>query len=89
MTGIGIMVFSIIMTAGLVIYQRQVYKRTGSLIIQADSLHYITDLLMNLSIIISLLLVMVMGWVWGDAVLAILIALYILTPYLEVGRRAF
>src|ERR1044072_103136 len=45
--GIAVMVFSIILTIGLVTYQRHVVRRTGSLAIGADELHYRGDLLLN------------------------------------------
>ena len=48
--GIGVMVFSMILTAGLVIFQRNVSQKTGSLAIKADSLHYTSDFLVNVAI---------------------------------------
>src|SRR3954447_26126511 len=45
--GITVMVFSIILTVGLVTYQRHVVRRTGSLAIGADELHYRGDLFLN------------------------------------------
>src|SRR5437762_5888481 len=45
--GIAVMVFSIVVTIGLVSYQRHVVRRTGSLAIGADELHYRGDLLLN------------------------------------------
>jgi ferrous-iron efflux pump FieF len=57
-TGIGIvvMLFSLVMTIGLVTYQRHVVRRTGSLAINADALHYSGDILMNFSVIAALLI---------------------------------
>ena len=45
--GIAVMLFSLIVTIGLVAYQRHVVRRTGSLAINADALHYSSDVLMN------------------------------------------
>ncbi|TMJ62577.1 MAG: cation diffusion facilitator family transporter, partial [Alphaproteobacteria bacterium] len=42
--GIAVMVFSIVVTLGLVTYQRHVVRHTGSLAIGADELHYRSDL---------------------------------------------
>lgn len=75
--GIGISLFSIILTAALVWYQRRVVKLTGSPAIAADSLHYQTDLYMNAAILVAMLLNFY-GMAYADALFAIGIALYIL-----------
>lgn len=87
--GIAVMTLSLVLTTALVIYQRNVFKRTKSLIVQADSLHYYSDIMMNISIIGSLLAVKFLGIMWLDSVLAIGIALYVMKEGLEVGKRAF
>lgn len=75
--GIGISLFSIVLTAVLVWYQRYVVKLTGSPAIAADSLHYQTDLYMNTAILIAMVLNL-LGVLYADAIFAIGIALYIL-----------
>src|SRR6266576_2031781 len=52
--GIGVMIFSIVLTIGLVLFQRYVLRRTGSIAITADELHYRGDLVLNLSVIAAL-----------------------------------
>jgi ferrous-iron efflux pump FieF len=54
--GIAVVVFSIVVTIGLVLYQRHVVRRTGSIAISADELHYRSDLVLNLSVIAALVL---------------------------------
>jgi len=54
--GIAVMVFSIVITLGLVAYQRHVVHHTGSLAIGADELHYRSDLALNLGVIATLVL---------------------------------
>ena len=75
--GMAVTIFSIVATALLVLYQGRVIKQTDSPAIRADRLHYQTDLLMNVAILLSLGL-SAFGVIWADAVFAILIALYIL-----------
>lgn len=75
--GITVGVVSIILTALLVLYQRKVVKQTGSPAIQADSLHYQTDLYMNAAILVAMLLNL-NGFIYADSLFAIGIALYIL-----------
>lgn len=87
--GIGVMLFSMVLTGALVLYQRHVVRRTGSLIVQADSLHYLGDVLMNISIIASLLAAMFFHIHWLDSLLAIAIALYVIKEASEIGRRSF
>lgn len=52
--GIVIMVISIALTLLLTLFQRYVIKKTNSLAIKADSLHYKTDLAINLVVILAL-----------------------------------
>jgi len=86
--GIAVMVFSIAATLGLLAFQRHVIRRTGSMAISADALHYRTDLMVNASVIVALLLA-AQGWPGFDALFAIGIALYILYSAWEIVRRAF
>lgn len=74
--GIGVALFSILLTGALVIYQRRVVKRTGSPAIAADSLHYQSDVYMNIAILVAMGLNLY-GFVYADALFAIGIALYI------------
>jgi ferrous-iron efflux pump FieF len=86
--GIGIMVFAIASTLVLLGIQRHVIRETGSTAIRADSLHYLTDLLTNASIIIALLLAG-FGWQGADSVFAMGIVLYILYSAWHIGHDAF
>jgi ferrous-iron efflux pump FieF len=54
--GIAVMLLSIAVTAGLVFYQRHVVRRTGSIAISADELHYRGDIVLNGSVIVALAL---------------------------------
>lgn len=59
--GIAVMLFAIVATVALVAYQRHVVRRTGSIAISADELHYRGDLVLNASVIAAL----VLGGVFG------------------------
>src|ERR1700752_997812 len=54
--GIAVMIFSIAVTVGLVLYQRYVVRRTGSIAVSADELHYRSALGLNIGVILALLL---------------------------------
>ena len=54
--GIAVLLFAVLLTGVLLVWQRFVVRRTGSIAIQADSVHYRSDLLMNLAVITALVL---------------------------------
>lgn len=76
--GIGVMVFSILATLALVSFQRYVIRRTGSLAIKADSLHYVGDILVNAAVIVALVITAQFGWRYVDPIFGMAIAAYIL-----------
>jgi ferrous-iron efflux pump FieF len=85
--GIGIMILSIVATLGLLAVQKHVISKTNSTAIKADSLHYKTDLYVNGSVILALILA-AYGWVGFDAVFAIGIGIYILYSAWEIVQHA-
>jgi ferrous-iron efflux pump FieF len=76
--GIGVSLVAIILTVALITYQRHVVRRTGSLAIGTDRLHYSSDLLLNGSVIVALALDQFAGLVGADAVFGLLIASWLL-----------
>jgi ferrous-iron efflux pump FieF len=76
--GIAVSLLSIVATAGLALFQRHVVRRTGSVAIGADALHYRSDLLVNVAVVVVLLVTARFGMVWLDGAAAIAIALYLL-----------
>ena len=88
MVGIGVMLITIVLTAMLVKFQRHVVKKTGSIAITADSLHYVGDLLLNLSVIVALILSIYFDWQIADPVFALLIAAFILKSAWQIGRQS-
>ena len=85
--GIGVMVFSIVATMGLLAFQRHVIRKTGSTAIKADELHYRTDLLVNGSVIAALVLA-AYGWPGFDPLFALGIAAYILYSSWQIADEA-
>ncbi len=55
-SGIAVMLFAIVVTVGLVAYQRHVVRHTGSLAVGADELHYRGDIILNISVIATLVI---------------------------------
>ncbi|MBT7249441.1 MAG: cation diffusion facilitator family transporter [Rhodospirillaceae bacterium] len=86
--GYGVMVFSIVLTVALVIFQRYVIGKSGSVAISADSLHYQTDVLINASVLVSIYLASEMGYAGADPMFAIGIALFIVWSAWKIGTQA-
>ncbi len=86
--GIGVMIFSIVATLALVTLQRHVIRRTDSLAIKADQLHYTGDVLINGAVILALILAAEFGWRFIDPIFGIGIALYILYNAWQIAAGA-
>jgi len=72
--GYGSMLLAIVLTIVLVLFQYVVVKRTRSVAIGADHLHYMGDLGVNIAVIVSLALYRVTGITWFDPLFGIAIA---------------
>ena len=86
--GIAVMVFSIVATVALVAFQRHVIRRTGSVAIRADSLHYVGDVMVNGSVILALVLTTQLGWPAIDATFGLGIAFYIVFTAWQIARAS-
>ncbi|MGB3795473.1 MAG: cation diffusion facilitator family transporter, partial [Alteraurantiacibacter sp.] len=64
--GIAVSMIAIVATFGLIAWQRYVIRRTGSVAIKTDSVHYQSDLLLNLAGIAALVLDQYLGFAKAD-----------------------
>ncbi|MCH2546653.1 MAG: cation diffusion facilitator family transporter [Alphaproteobacteria bacterium] len=87
--GIVVMLISIVVTLGMVFYQKKAIAHTDSTAVKADYVHYVMDVLANGAVIIALLLVSGFGWIWADPLFALAIAVYILKGAWQVGVTSF
>jgi cation diffusion facilitator family transporter len=85
---IGVIVFSLALTLALLMLQHRVVKATGSNAVRADSLHYRSDLLLNGSILVALVLAGY-GWHQVDPWFGLGIAAYILWSAIHIARESF
>jgi ferrous-iron efflux pump FieF len=85
--GIAVILLSLVVTGALLLFQGYVVRLTGSTAIRADSLHYRSDLLLNSSILLALLLASY-GWPQMDALFGIGIAFYIFWSAISIAREA-
>ena len=83
--GIGVSVLAIVVTLALTSYQRSVIRRTRSIAIGADHVHYQSDLMLNAAVIAALVLENYMGLGGADPVFGIAIALWL---FFGAGRAS-
>lgn len=84
---IYVSIASIVLTIGLTLLQGKVCRLTGSEAIAADRFHYLSDVGLNASVIVSLVLSK-MGYDWADGLITIFLGLYIMKSALHIGRVA-
>ncbi|HDM8061842.1 CDF family cation-efflux transporter FieF [Vibrio harveyi] len=85
--GVYVSLFAMVVTFGLVMFQKHVVRVTGSQAIAADSLHYQTDLYMNGAIMMALGL-SYFGVTQADAVFAVGIGIFILYSAFKMVSEA-
>lgn len=90
-TGFGllIMAIAIVITLFLVSFQRYVIKKTQSNAIAADMLHYKSDLLINATVIVSLICAEFFRIEILDPIFGVLIGIYILWTAWKISMYAF
>ena len=86
--GIGVSAIAILTTLGLLAYQRRVIARTGSVAIETDHVHYQSDVLLNLSVIVALVLDQYVGLHGADPVFGMAIALWLGWGAFRASSRA-
>lgn len=87
--GLYIMIICFGLTLGLVAYQQFVIRRSQSLVIKADSLHYLSDLLTTAAVIASLYFWKHFDMVWVDPLLSIVIVAVIAYGAFQIGKESF
>jgi ferrous-iron efflux pump FieF len=86
--GIGISLVAMAATVGLLAYQRYVIRKTGSVAIHGDHLHYQGDLLLNGAVIAALVLETFVDVRGADPVFGIAIAFWLLWSASRSARMA-
>jgi ferrous-iron efflux pump FieF len=87
--GIAVVVFAIVVTGGLVLWQRRVAVKTGNKVVAADSLHYIGDMVPNLGAVVALYASSRFGLNEIDSVVAIGAALFMAFGAIRIGKAAW
>lgn len=79
---------SILLTLGLVFFQRYVINRTDSVAIKADYIHYKSDLLINLGILLIVSLESHLQLTFLDPVFGAAIAFYIMIASYKIAKKS-
>ena len=86
--GVGVSLVAMAATLGLLAYQRHVIRRTGSVAIHTDHVHYQSDLLLNVAVIAALVLDQMLGWYLADPVFGFVIAAWLLYNAWAAGSQS-
>jgi ferrous-iron efflux pump FieF len=84
-----VMCIAITCAIGLILYERRVVAKTGSLAVEADQTHYLGDLATNIGVVVALVLSSRLGWTLADPLIAIAVAGIMLFTAIGVGRTSF
>ena len=86
--GIGVMVFTIIVSFVIARYIKKVSVQTDSIALSADSLHYHVDVYTNIGVILALIMVKLTGFTLADPIMSILIAVMILWSAKDIAIQS-
>lgn len=76
--GMLVMVVSLVLTIALLLFQRHVVRRTHSIAVSADALHYGSDVLMNIAVLAAIGLSAWLDWHVADPILGLVVVAVIL-----------
>lgn len=86
--GIGVMIVATVVSAWITWKLRSTARRTGSLALQADAVHYASDVWTNLGVLGALIVIKATGWQWVDGVVALTVAAVVTGTAVRVLRRS-
>jgi ferrous-iron efflux pump FieF len=86
--GLVVMAVSIVAVLALVLFQRMAVRRTGSIAIQADRLHYLGDLSTNIGVVIGIVLATRFHILLADPIVALCVAAVLAASAWHIGKRS-
>jgi cation diffusion facilitator family transporter len=84
---LGTMVLSLAITISRAISLSRAAKKYQSQALEADALHFMSDIWSTLVVIVGLIFVFVFDWHWADPVAALFVALWVLVVSFQLGKR--
>lgn len=85
---LAVMSFAMICTLILTLFLSSVAKKSKSLIVEADSLHYKSDFLSNFATLLALMLLYFTGWDFIDGLFGIIISFYIIFSAGKIAKKS-
>jgi ferrous-iron efflux pump FieF len=86
--GLVVLAFSTVATVALVLYQSYVKRKTGSLAISADAMHYKTDVLVNVVVAGAVAGAALTGLRWLDPLVGGAVALYLVSGAWSIAMHS-
>jgi ferrous-iron efflux pump FieF len=86
--GLGVMLCSLVLTISLVTFQRFVVRRTASMAVAADSVHYRADIMTNVAVITAIFVSSFWGLHIADPLLGLLVVALILWSVRDIAKAA-
>ena len=83
-----VMFVAILAAIGLILYERRVVEKTGSVAVTADATHYFGDLVSNIGVVVAIILSTRLGWLEADPIIAMLVALVLVVSAWRVFRNS-
>ena len=87
--GLFVMAISIVAAAALVVLQHHVVRRTGSIAINADFMHYLADILINLGVVLAIVLATKFGLPSADPIIGIVVAGILAFGVFNIFRQSY
>ena len=87
--GMAAMAVSMALTAGLLLFQRAVIRKTRSVAVSADYAHYAGDIMLNASVMLSLFVSEHFSFKYADPIFALGIAAYLLFSVRRILKQSF
>lgn len=87
--GLGVLMIALVLSGGLFVYQRHVYRKTGSVAIGADAANYAADTMVSLGAIAALALTGTGVLAMADPLFGFAIAIIIIASTLGVLRQSY
>ena len=89
LVGVAVMTVSILTTIVLVVAQRLVVSRTGSLAVGADSIHYVGDIVTNGGVVLGIVASSGFGILIADPIIGIVVAAILSWSAVHVFRQSY
>ncbi|WP_099827710.1 cation diffusion facilitator family transporter [Oceaniglobus indicus] len=86
--GMIVMVLSLILTLGLILWQGRVARRTSNRVVRADQMHYLGDLIPTVGALLSLWASSAFGLTQVDSLVALGAAIFLAVGAVRIGRGA-